>query len=178
MGLRGPPPKPTALRLVPGGNPSRRPLPDAEPIPPAGAPEPPDFLDETSRQIWKQLVPGLAAVGLARSIDGTALGRYCSLLALWIQALTFVRNSGSTYAVRAAPTADEARARKEGRILGFREFPQAGQLRRLGQQLMVLEREFGLTPAARTRIRVQQEAAAGGDVNALKRQFFGAPSAG
>ncbi len=166
MGRRGPPPKPTVLKLV-AGNPGKRALNRAEPVPPAGEPEAPDFLDADARAVWDRLVPRLAKIGLARTIDGLALGRYCSLFVLWRRAVDFVRANGSTYPVRG-----EASGTAPGRILYFREFPQASELRKLHMQLLAVEREFGLTPAARTRINVEAERSAKGDVNELKRKFF------
>lgn len=166
MGRRGPPPKPTALKLV-AGNPGGRELPAGEPIPPAGEPDPPEFLDERARDVWKQVVPRLARIGLARSIDGIPLGRYCVMIVSWTDAVNFVRKNGTTYAVRAP---DEGK--KPGRILAVREFPQVGEARKLNQALITIEREFGLTPAARTRINVQLEAKSKGDVNELKQAFF------
>lgn len=170
MGRRGPAPKPTALKIA-AGNPGKRALNSAEPVPPAGAPEPPEFLDERSRRVWDQLVPMLSKTGLARKIDGCALGRYCVSLIMWHDAVDFTRKNGTTYAVRAESTYAEGKE-VPGRVLGFREFPQAAQVRKLSQQLLLIEREFGLTPAARTRIQIEADKKAGNDVNELKRQFF------
>ena len=168
MGRRGPAPKPTALKLV-GGNPGNRPLNGSEPVPPAGEPDVPAWVIGPSLEIWRQLVPGLSRVGLARRIDGVVLGRYCVLLHRWIEAIEFIRKNGPTYPVRAEPRGDQ----RTGRVVAVREFPQNAEMRRLNQQLLVLEREFGLTPAARTRITVNAEQAVKGDVNELKRRFFG-----
>lgn len=170
MGRRGPPAKPTALKLV-AGNPGKRPLPAGEPVPPAGVPDAPEYLDDRSRRVWDQLVPRLAGIGLARSIDGAALGRYCVLFVMWSEAVAWCRQHGSTYPVRA-----EDRDGKPGRVLIIREFPQAKQVRALHRDLMIVEREFGLTPAARTRIQLEAESGAKGDVNDLKRRFFAGPA--
>ena len=45
---------------------------------------------------------------------------------------------------------------------------------RLGRELLAIEREFGLTPAARTRIQLIAENRSGKDANAYKRDFFAA----
>lgn len=169
MGRRGPPPKPTILKLA-GGNPGKRPLNGAEPIPPSGAPEVPAFVaaDQKCLALWKSLVPQLAAVHLARRIDGLTLGRYCELFVRWIEDAEFVRKNGSTYAVRGQPTTKSP----QGKVLGFKEYPQSASLRKLHQSLLSIEREFGLTPAARTRIRLENEKSASTDLNELKRRFF------
>lgn len=161
MGLRGPAPKPTALKIA-AGNPGKRPLNTAEPVPPAGIAEPPDWLGDEARKIWFQLVPRLVRSGLARSLDDVALARYCSTLAEWIRAKAFLEKHGPTYTVK----------NKAGHVIRAVEFPQTREFRLLQPALMQLEREFGLTPAARTRIRLEQEDAAKGDVNELKRNFF------
>lgn len=167
MGLRGPPPKPTVLKLVPGGNPGRRKPDAAEPVPPPGKPEPPEPLDERARKVWDALVPRLTMVGLARSIDGIALARYCSLLVVWLDAARALRESGTKYAIRDKPVNG-----RPGRVLSLRVSPDVGVVSRLHRDLLAIEREFGLTPAARTRIRTQADGAAKGDVNELKRNFF------
>jgi len=166
MGRRGPAPKPTALKLV-GGNPGGRPLNTREPIPPPGEPDLPVFTDERARLVWQQLVPRLARIGLARSIDGHALERYCVLLVRWRDAAAFVDKNQPTYPVRA-----EGKDGRPGRIILVREFPQAAAERKLNQQLLALEREFGLTPAARSRINVETERGVKGDVNEIKRRFI------
>jgi P27 family predicted phage terminase small subunit len=168
MGRRGPAPKPTALRFI-DGNAGHRPLNTHEPVPPPGEPEPPEWLDERARKVWDQVMPRLYRIGLARSIDAGALGRYCVLFVMWVDAADFVRKNGTTYPVRAEP----ATPKGQGRILYFREFPQAAELRKLGQQLITLEREFGQTPASRSRIHLENEKDAAKDTGELRRRMFG-----
>lgn len=161
MGLRGPAPKPTALKIA-AGNPGKRRLNTAEPVPAAGIAEPPEWLGSEARKVWFQLVPRLARSGLARSLDDIALGRYCTLLSRWLAAKALCEQKGEDYVVKD----------RHGRPVRSVEFPHARRVRLLHPALMQLEREFGLTPASRTRIRLEQEDAAKGDVNELKRNFF------
>ena len=42
-------------------------------------------------------------------------------------------------------------------VIGFVEYPQVRESRRLDQALKQIEGQFGLTPAARTRLRVPAE---------------------
>lgn len=167
MGRRGPPPKPTALKLI-AGNPGRRPLNANEPVPPPGTPEIPADLDERARAVWNAVVPALAKIGLARSIDGIALGRYCTNVVLWQDVVAFIRKNGTTFPILGPPT----KKHPNGKLIGMRENPHSNMQRKLSQLLLSIEREFGLTPAARTRINVETEKSSKGDVNELKKKFF------
>ena len=169
MGRRGPAPKPTQLKLA-GGNPGKRPINDAEPDPPRGMPPAPDFLDEQARAIWDEVVPPLVESGMVRRIDGAGLGRYCVYLVLWRKALEFVRKYGEMHAVHGEPT----KKNPKGRILGHREFPIAAKMLRYEQRIIQLEREFGLTPSARSRIRVEVDRAVAADNDEAAERFFSA----
>jgi P27 family predicted phage terminase small subunit len=128
--------------------------------------------DPAARAIWDQLVPRLARIGLARSIDGLSLGRYCVILAQWAAGVRFLRENGRTHVLRA-----EGKGGKPGPIIASKQRPEVPDTARLAQQLIALEREFGLTPAARTRIRTEMDQQAKGDANELKRRFFAGPNA-
>ena len=54
MGLRGPAPKPTAIKRL-EGNPGKRKLNEAEPTLTVGVPECPDYLDEVAKREWGRL---------------------------------------------------------------------------------------------------------------------------
>ena len=51
MGRRGPPPKPTRIRLL-QGNPSKRPINKREPKPPDGSPRCPAWLSPEAKRTW------------------------------------------------------------------------------------------------------------------------------
>lgn len=172
MGRRGPPPKPTLLKLI-AGNPGGRKLNANEPIPPAGEPEMPPHLDERAQAVWQQIVPKLARIGLARVIDGEALGRYCSLVVMWRDCDAFIAKNGRSFAVRADP-----KEGKPGRILRFEAFPETMLMLRCARELIAIEDRFGLNPAARSRIQVEAEKTAKGDLGELKRRFLISPAAG
>lgn len=168
MGRRGPPKKPTILKLV-AGNPGGRKLNHLEPVPPPGDAEPPSHLDERARLVWDQVVPKLTRIGLARSVDGEVLARYCQLIVMWRDSTQFIEKNGRSYPVRA----DSDNPKKPGKIIRFAAFPEVGLVMRLSRELLAIEREFGLTPSARSRIQVAAEKASQGDVNDLKAKFFG-----
>lgn len=61
MGLRGPAPKPTALRII-EGNLGHRPLNQREPKPLVGEPDVPAHLSRDAKKEWRRLVPILLAM--------------------------------------------------------------------------------------------------------------------
>ena len=67
--MRGPPPKPTYLRIL-EGNPSKRPLNRNEPQPPpVETLDPPDYLGGHAATEWCRIVPGLSAMRLLTIAD-------------------------------------------------------------------------------------------------------------
>src|SRR6187402_1731067 len=81
MGLRGPAPKPSGLRVL-EGNPARRPLPTNEPRPLPGEPDMPDYLDVDARKEWKHFVKILLEMRVLTKADGTALGNLCQAISI------------------------------------------------------------------------------------------------
>lgn len=160
MGSRGPAPKPTALRLL-AGNPGKRPVNLAEPIPDPSAGNPPDWLGDGARRIWFGLAPRMARARLMGDVDETSLGRYCTILARWIECKTLVEQGKTHVPIK----------NRNGDVVGVKELPAAAEFRRLGPQLTQLEREFGMTPASRTRIRLENEKDAAKDPDALRARL-------
>ena len=75
MGRRGPPRKPTALKVMQGTarldrTPANEPKPD-------GTPEPPDFLTAEARVEWDRLASGMEAIGLLTTADRAIFAGYC-----------------------------------------------------------------------------------------------------
>jgi len=84
--MRGPPPKPTYLRIL-EGNPSKRPLNRNEPQPPpVETLDPPDYLGGHAATEWCRIVPGLSAMRLLTIADIPALAAYCVAYARWREA--------------------------------------------------------------------------------------------
>lgn len=141
MGKRGPRPKPTALRML-EGNPSNRPLPPHEPKPPAASGlAAPLSLDRLARVEWARLAPHLSRLGLLTEIDRSALevccGIYSELRQLRGTRRRWLRDKDKRDDVWRV---DSALDRKAG----------------LYRQYLA---EFGLTPAARTRVEADADAA-------------------
>jgi phage terminase small subunit len=82
MGLRGPKPQPTALKLI-KGNPGKRPLKKDEPTlppPPADASAPPKRLKGAAAEEWARLFPGLVDKGIVHVGNLTMFEEYCYVL--------------------------------------------------------------------------------------------------
>lgn len=147
MGRRGPPPVPRAI-LEARGSWRANANPD-EPRPDIGEPDWPHWLDEDAYWIWEEMAPVLDRMGVLTMADGNALGRYCRVLARYIEADKFLQEHGDVWAVTDS----------NGNIKNYRQYPQVRLVRQLADQLLVLEREFGLTPSARTRLVVERRGA-------------------
>ena len=139
MGQRGPAPQPTALKVL-RGNPGRRPLPKGEPQPAAGrVPYAPRWLSEAAAAEWKRIAPRLHAAGLLTEVDGMALGLLCETFVQYQDARRIVERDGML-------AISEKGASYQHPALGI-----ANGARR---ELLTWAREFGMTPSARSRIRV------------------------
>lgn len=148
MGSRGPQPKPTALRIA-QGNPGRRELNELEPVPPPGRISPPAFVTGVALQIWNEVSPVMIAMRTLTTADVYPFGRYCCAFARYLElrdAMWAKGWTGTTYPLKS----DSGKAR------GVCELPQAAELRRLHEILSRAEDRFGLSPSARTRLRVEQ----------------------
>ncbi|WP_187143427.1 phage terminase small subunit P27 family [Terriglobus albidus] len=127
------------------GNRSHRPLPDREPIPLAGAPEMPKHLTAAARREWRRLVPLLLSMRVLSESDGVALGILCQAYATLIEAQTLM--------VKTA-----AKGSHSGLLMktGSGYVQQSPLLSIINAQAEIVSRqlrEFGLTPASRTRIQ-------------------------
>ncbi len=113
-----------------------------EPQPETGAPPPPERLCDEARKVWFEIVPLLDSMGVLAKCDGVILARYCELSVDWWKANEWIREKGTTYPLRD----------KHGNIRCFMQFPQVGVRNHVGAEIRRIETEFGLTPAARTKI--------------------------
>ena len=141
MGRRGPPPKPSALKLL-QGNPGKRPVNVREPKPRTDTPRCPSWLDDEAKKCWRELVPELKGMGVLTYIDGNALTAYCDTWSRWKRAVLFLQAKGDVYTIK-----DE-----QGKIRYVQQWPQVAIARNLLAVLNRYQQEFGLTPASRTRL--------------------------
>jgi phage terminase small subunit len=77
--MKGRKPKPRALKIL-AGNPGRRPLPKAEPIP-TGLAEMPKWLSKEAVKVWEELAPEAITLGTLTSYDADQFGMLCAELA-------------------------------------------------------------------------------------------------
>jgi P27 family predicted phage terminase small subunit len=158
MGLRGPTPKPTALRLY-EGNRGHRPLNDREPVALMGEPTMPKHLDADARREWRRLVPLLMTMRVLTESDGLALASLCMTYSTLVQAQRLMVKAaggkGSSLLIKTA----------SGYI---QQSPLLGIINGQMAALTVMLREFGLTPASRSRILATSENSSGIDPLELK----------
>ena len=135
---RGRKPKPRIVRLL-EGNPGKRRLPPD--IRPTGRAEMPAQLVGEAAAEWARVVPGLAALGLATDLDRAALTAYCVSWARWMES--------------EAALATEGRVTRgvEGSLVAS---PWVAIAREDRKSLREFAVEFGMTPAARTRVKVDE----------------------
>jgi len=149
-------PKPSAIRLMEGMR-GHRPLNDREPVALIGAPTMPSHLDALARREWRKLVPLLLAMRVLAESDGLALATLCSNSANIIRAQTELAKSKSLL-IATGPN-------------GYRQqHPLISVLHSEQRMLIVLLREFGLTPSSRTRVEANQSS---GDMDALEMKLCG-----
>lgn len=133
---RGRTPTPTALKLL-RGNPGKRPVNKDEPQPTQGAPEAPEHLDAEGRKQWVRWCAELERMRVLTHADREMLAVMCDTWARYIQAKKEVDSSGllvnspNGYAIMN---------------------PALSIVNKCTAQLRSFAAEFGLTPAARSRI--------------------------
>lgn len=151
MGIRGPAPKPTAIRKREGYPSSRRLL--NEPFYPARAPTKPDKISAGASVLWDDLVEEMSVSGVLCSVDGRALWHLSedeALLAnayegLWNMARSIKREAKSQGKKLSKGEIMVLLTMKNGRMA-------MNALHNIATRVIIERREFGLTPASRTRI--------------------------
>jgi P27 family predicted phage terminase small subunit len=136
MALRGRTPTPTAIKIL-EGNPGKRPLNEYEPKPEKKAPPCPKWLEKEARKEWKRLAPKLEMLGVLSELDMAAFAEYCQAYARWKEAEEYISSHGSTF-----ETAN-------GCIMAA---PQVNIAKSYLAAMESAAKQFGLTPAARSRL--------------------------
>lgn len=139
MGKRGPAPAPTALKLVKGERRSRinenEPKPSTRSTPPAC----PQWLRPEARRVWKRLAPDLRRRGVLTEWDREAFAVYCEAVVHHRQACEIL--DASAVIIRGA----------QGNLV---KNPLLQVIRDQAAIIRAFSQEFGLTPSARSTIKV------------------------
>jgi hypothetical protein len=108
----------------------------------------PSHLGEVAKAKWKDILPLLQAVKVMTQADVEALARYCDTYEWWISTRAVLKKDGDTY-----PILNDA-----GEIKYIAQRPEVSIAHKLAAQLRQLESDFGLSPAARSSLKVEPDA--------------------
>lgn len=139
--MKGRRPTPTHLRLV-RGNPGKRPVNPAEPTPKKGVSAAPKHLTGAAKAAWLRFSEHLAAMGVLTDADSAALERVSALYAEILLLGAALATHGHVY-----ETVTET-----GSTI-FRPRPEVAMLADADRRFRAYLVEFGLTPAARSRVK-------------------------
>lgn len=138
MAQRGRRPKPTAIKVL-EGNPGKRPINKNEPKPDKKAPKCPVWLEAEAKKEWRRMSKTLEAIGVLTQVDASAFAGYCQAFARWKEAEEFLSKHGTIFKT------------PSGYI---QQVPQVSIAQTYLKIMKDFCSEFGLTPAARSRISV------------------------
>lgn len=165
MGRRGPAPKPTALKVL-EGNPGKQKITGTgEPIPPTSGtiPSPPKRLLPDAKKEWKKLAPILVSLGVLTDVDWSAFAELCQNYAYYLGVDKEIMAQGpkAVFGMQKTPS---------GYI---QQHPILSLRRQYYETWRKALADFGLTPASRARIVVDQNAAVRDD-DPMERLLKGA----
>jgi len=140
--MSGPRPTPTAILEARGS--WRAKTRKKEPKPKGGLPSAPKWLDKAGKEAYRQFVRMAEEMNVGKRPDANVAARYARLWVRWMQNDLHIQKYGETY-----PIHD-----KLGKVTCLMPFPQVTNVNKLSVLLLRIEQEFGMTPAARTRIQV------------------------
>ena len=138
MGCRGPAPKPTSLVLL-EGNPGKRPINKREPQPRQIASKCPAYLDEDAKTEWRRLVLVLRRMKVLTEADYMALSSLCQAYSTMVKAQNKLTESGLLFKT------------SSGYV---QQSPLLSIVNGCVETITRLAREFGLTPASRSRLQM------------------------
>ena len=136
MAQRGRKPKPTAVKVL-EGNPGKRPLNIFEPVPEKKAPECPEWLTGEAKEEWNRLADKMVNLGTLTEMDMAAFAGYCQSYARWKEAEEFITQHGT---IVRTPSGY------------WQQIPQVSIAQTYLKIMNRFSEQFGLTPAARSRI--------------------------
>lgn len=138
---------PTSLKIL-RGNPGKRALNKYEPQPTRGKPTRPVWLQGVGIDAWNELSALLDDMRVLTLADGPALALLCATYQDYRDAREVIARKGMTY--ECATQHDSI----------WRTRPEVAIMSDAAKRLRSLMTEFGLTPAARSRVHAEPEAPA------------------
>lgn len=142
--MAGRPSKPTALKLV-TGNAGKRALNKNEPDPDyLNDLTPPAWLSPEGKRVWEREAAQQRQSRMLTVVDATAFGRWCEDQGGYELMIDELRALRELYAATEDP---EARGKLTNRMINLQNW-----ISMYCKRLAAVDREFGRTPAARTRI--------------------------
>lgn len=144
MGRRGPPPKPTALKIL-RGNPGKRRLNTNEPQPEVGLGGPPEWLLPAAVEEWNRVAPELVKLKVATLIDESALAAYCQAFAHYLAAEEAIAREGMTITLYG----------ESGNERAVQPSPYIAISLKMQEKMRQFGGQFGLMPAARSALHVE-----------------------
>lgn len=176
---RGRKPTPTHLRII-AGNPGKRPINGAEPKPKRARPEAPSYMDAESKKIWDAVVKELDDISILTSIDVFAVETLCAAIADHRSSVRQIEaNAKHHREQKKTEPKEEPIFSSDGRyyrtVSGtgsamWRAHPAIAVRSDADRRIRGWCAEFGLTPAARTRLVV---GTGGGTVDPAEDDEFG-----
>lgn len=141
------PRKPTHLKII-QGNPGKRGLNKQEPDPEyLNDLTPPDFLTDAARIVWNEITPDLRAARLLTKVDVPMLHMACESIATYRKA------------VKKCAEREACGEIANNQSIGYWEMIKSMSFK----QAMGALQQFGMSPAARTRIAIQPQGDLFGD---------------
>lgn len=157
--------KPKALKMVQGTyRPAEDPFagsPEVEPEQPA----PPDFLERDGLAKWHELVPQLYRVSIMTGLDASALAGACIHWQNYVDAVRSIQKDARRQSVSRGLTIKTAGSNNR------RQNPMLGIANNSFREFMAVASKFGLTPADRAKVKIDNAEAAKKDDPATR--FFG-----
>lgn len=139
MGRRGPPPIPTALKLLRGNPGGRKLTPELEPKAPKGHPGCPSGLGRAARVEWRRIVPILAEMQILSTADRAVIAAYCQTWQRWLEFEKAIEEHGPTFVT------------EKGYVC---QRPEVSMAKSHAALLRQLAGELGLSPSARSGVKI------------------------
>lgn len=156
--MPSPRPKPTHLKVV-TGNPGKRALNKREPKPAREIPSCPAHLSDTGKVAWGRLSVLIDRMGILTEADGAALERLCDCYAEILECREIIARDGRTYSsVTTRTTSEEGEETTVEEVKSLlKANPAVAMLADADRRFKSYLIEFGLTPAARSKVQAKTD---------------------